>query len=602
MGFWGKIFGWLPFVSKESDITRPEPSHVETGQKNKAGRNPFLRTPRLEDRPIHLDTSFSSQYSTGLHRLSNDYVDVSPSNSAMPSTLVPSEPEVGEAAQTSSALPVIKAFSPLSQPSPVSTVWMASERKRKDALMQASFVQRVNESTALLGSGRFDEALSIAQALANETQGNPKYAAMYSQATSLISRIEEAREQKRREEEERARRAREEQERRRLEKERKDRKQALLEAVERMLALAEGADWDNALELRNSLIGEVSGFGDQELSDKLKGALARYEDIKNAYRRRQEQIRREQEARREQARREAQARREQEQVVAVRGWIADFRRASQEARWSDCTLLKGRIERVIGSISDPSVREEYQGAVEYYNTCQDAQRTRQRQEAEQRERQERERQALARQEAERQVREAEQARRREVRNRYIVESLSGGGECFCLHYYYKTSHGAVSDGDQRTRNLVFAFKDKFHNKSIFEINRARSVFSDEVSTLLKKLYGDSIGDVWFCTAQASTPESADRRFKAFCEKVSAACGVNNGYELIEVTGTKLSASTEGGVRGDISNLSISSAVMGKKIVLFDDIITSGKSMSNLKSALLAKGAASVDCVAFGRTV
>ena len=171
-----------------------------------------------------------------------------------------------------------------------------------------------------------------------------------------------------------------------------------------------------------------------------------------------------------------------------------------------------------------------------------------------------------------------------------------------MHYYYKTSHGAVSDGDQRTRHLVFAFKDKFHNKSIFEINRARSVFSDEVSTLLKKLYGDSIGDVWFCTAQASTPESADRRFKAFCEKVSAACGVNNGYELIEVTGTKLSASTEGGVRGDISNLSISSAVVGKKIVLFDDIITSGKSMSNLRSALLAKGASSVDCVAFGRTV
>lgn len=233
MGFWGKIFGWLPFVSKDSDITRPEPSHVEIGQKNKAGRNPFLRTPRLEDRPIHLDTSFSSQYSTGLHRLSNDYVDVSPSNSAMPSTLVPSEPEVGEAAQTSSALPAIKAFSPLSQPSPVSTVWMASERKRKDALMQASFVQRVNESTALLGSGRFDEALSIAQALAIETEGNPKYAAMYSQATSLITRIEEAREQKRREEEERARRAREEQERRRLEKERKDRKQALLDEIGR---------------------------------------------------------------------------------------------------------------------------------------------------------------------------------------------------------------------------------------------------------------------------------------------------------------------------------------------------------------------------------
>ena len=85
--------------------------------------------------------------------------------------------------------------------------------------------------------------------------------------------------------------------------------------------------------------------------------------------------------------------------------------------------------------------------------------------------------------------------------------------------------------------------------------------------------------------------------------VSSACGVNDGFDLIDVTGSKASASTGGGTRGDISNLSFDPAkINGKRIILFDDIITSGRTMAAIRNALLRNGAVSVDCIAYGRTV
>ena len=119
---------------------------------------------------------------------------------------------------------------------------------------------------------------------------------------------------------------------------------------------------------------------------------------------------------------------------------------------------------------------------------------------------------------------------------------------------------------------------------------------------LESIYADSLHGMWICTAQASTPEKAELRYQDFCQRLSDSCGIHNGFGLISVIGVKSSAHSGCGIRGDISNLEISDGVRGKRIVLLDDICTSGATMNNLRKKILVKGAASVDCFALGRTV
>lgn len=555
----------------------------------------------LEDRPISLDTSFSRIYSDSLKRRTDSYTPASFSDSQLPGNIVPVDPEVIQ--QESSVLHLsISVFEPQVGKTPVSTVALAAERKQIEALFLASVRQQIQEAERLLMVRQFDDARQIASNLVSSLSGDTKHASLLEEAKSLKSKIDTLHEQFKQQEAERIRREREEQERRRIERERQDRKQALLESLDRLLELARNNDWTNVTELKDHLVNEVSGFGDQQLTDALKGALTRCEDMHNAYLRRQEEIRQEQAARRAAALQAAQQRRLNELTEHVKDWIDGIRTAATEHRWSDCVLLERKVDQAFGELFDAELQEKFKDAKDFFTRVQAQYNEQQQRQAEERRRQEQEAEQRRRAELERQAREAQRQRANQVRASHIRQSLNYGGECICLHYYYKTSHGSVSYEDQKTRDYVYAFKDKFHNKSKTEINSARCKFRDELSGLLGQLYGDDIYDMWFCTAQASSPESAERRFKEFCGMMSEACGIKNGYDLIKVVGTKASASTGGGVRGDISNLRVDDSVRGKKIVLFDDIITTGKSMSNLRQAILAKGAASVDCVAFGRTV
>lgn len=606
MGLFRRLWKLL-FGAKDSSSHYPESSSVNIVQNKKQKSNkPVGNNSCHTPIPIKLDTSFYISYNDSLGITIRNYTPVQSSESVMPSTFVPTFPslKLGNMTSSTSSL-IVTTFTPAKARTPITTIALALERKEKENLFRASFKQQLQEAETLLLRKDFEGSYEIACKLVEKVSGISKRADLLSDASIMVTKVTTAQALFMKEEKERIRREQEETELRRIERERQDKKQTLFDTLEKMIRLANTSDWVNASKLRDYLINEIPKFGDKSLSDKLKEVLFTYESILSSYRIRIEQIRKEEEAQKEKERREAQERKEQKLRKEAKELLTDFWEAAQKRQLSTCITLKEKLDNAVSLLNDALLKESYQRAIKLLNLRQKEYQDQQRKEAEQRQREEQERHILAQKQAEEFAKKAEKARVLDLTSRYgyILVQLLGEGKCFCLHRYYpKNRYNNVSDEDQKIRELIYCFKNKFHNKTQIQIDWARSVFCDEVTTLLHRFYEDNLSDIWFCTAQASTPESAEQRFKFFCEKVSNACGVKNGFDLIKVIGTKLSASTEGGVRGDISNLSIDSSVRGKKIVLFDDIITSGQSLSNLRKAILTKGATWVDCIAFGKTV
>lgn len=403
--------------------------------------------------------------------------------------------------------------------------------------------------------------------------------------------------------EEAEKKAREEKEK--LERIRREKRASLDSRINDLKAFTQSSRWAEAISLKDDLIAEVPAFHDDELSTKLATIIADLDSKYAAYKAEKDKIDAKQRELAEQKRKLKEQAIRNKRIDDAKGRIVAFDRAITSSNWADCSRIKRELDELVVTLNDGDLTNQYNAAIARYNTAIGVldQTRRENEERERQRRQEQERREI--EERNRRAREAEAERQRQIRSQYIRVPLSNGGECLCIHEYYSVKDYGynVTPAQKAVRDTVYSFKDKFNNKLPTQIMSARTTISNEVCSVINKLYPGEQHNLWFCTAQASTPESAVKRFKYFCQMVSTASGVHDGFDLIDVTGEKASASTGGGIRGDISNLSFDPAkISGKRIILFDDIITSGRTMAAIRNALLSNGAASVDCIAYGRTV
>ena len=112
-------------------------------------------------------------------------------------------------------------------------------------------------------------------------------------------------------------------------------------------------------------------------------------------------------------------------------------------------------------------------------------------------------------------------------------------------------------------------------------------------------------DFVFVCIPASSPYTTARRYKNFTKIVCNICGAQNGYDHIKVEGkkSKLHNSRQHRIEdADLQRITIDKDFFaGKKTIVFDDIVTTGRTSDTFVKVISEAGAKVVGCLFLGRT-
>lgn len=167
------------------------------------------------------------------------------------------------------------------------------------------------------------------------------------------------------------------------------------------------------------------------------------------------------------------------------------------------------------------------------------------------------------------------------------------GYTYFYYMAYYPTRFKVSEELQEVRRDIWNFKD--------------GTISTQVAESLKEdisQYGltQPMNEWWLCIIPASTEEKTRIRFMAFCETYCQGTQINNGYNLLKVQGQREARH----LTKDRNSISILNSidfgsVRGKRILLFDDIYTTGRSFTRVARHLTFLGAIEVVGLFLGKT-
>ena len=220
-----------------------------------------------------------------------------------------------------------------------------------------------------------------------------------------------------------------------------------------------------------------------------------------------------------------------------------------------------------------------------------------------------EEQDMRRRESERQ-RLKEESRRRILRNlkscvaNWIQPSRSTVS-CFSLYYYYPTTCSwDASEDEWEIRNLVWDFKANPNRpQSITEIinrhQRSTNRVVPDIKRVLRRYFGSDVSQLTLVCIPSSKRIVTERRYKNFSTRLCNETGMANGYSYVYVVEEGEAAHLGGGVQ---ARFSIDSSFFKERyVILFDDVITSGKSMERFKRLLESAGASVIAGLSIGKT-
>lgn len=181
-------------------------------------------------------------------------------------------------------------------------------------------------------------------------------------------------------------------------------------------------------------------------------------------------------------------------------------------------------------------------------------------------------------------------------------SMSGGLKISYLLDYYPTTLNIDADDDEwDNRWIVWSFKNDPEKTSKNAHQRALERVIPKFADLLRKTFGDeALKYLSLVCIPASTPEKNEARYKEFSERLCRETCMENGFEHIRVTRTRV-AKHEGGKDENVNYSVDDSFFNGKRVILLDDIITNGNSMRIAKAILQKKGAKVICGLAVGKT-
>lgn len=181
-----------------------------------------------------------------------------------------------------------------------------------------------------------------------------------------------------------------------------------------------------------------------------------------------------------------------------------------------------------------------------------------------------------------------------IENISIKTQLEKPQVWFCKYFPARIKN--VGEDAVAARRLVWGFKD------------AKAEATEKVAqmTALQIVcqYGEDTKNMTFICVPASSQEKNESRYKAFCQRVSELSGIRNGYELVKVSGERL-AVHEHRHNKNISKTQIvefdTEGIMGTKVCIFDDVITTGHSYGLFADQIEKCGAQVLGGIFLGRT-
>lgn len=180
-------------------------------------------------------------------------------------------------------------------------------------------------------------------------------------------------------------------------------------------------------------------------------------------------------------------------------------------------------------------------------------------------------------------------------NSRVKNAVSGweklhGIPYYFFYHYYPTRFTDITPESRRVRNLIYNFKDGIVNSDVIDIMKRKltSTFSsDDLSQM-----------TLVCIPASSIADNVDR-YLSFSERLCNALGMRNAFNHItiikEKTQSHLGGSDNAEYRIDDNFFN------GKYIILFDDVVTRGRSMLEFKNLLENRGATIICALSIGRT-
>ena len=173
---------------------------------------------------------------------------------------------------------------------------------------------------------------------------------------------------------------------------------------------------------------------------------------------------------------------------------------------------------------------------------------------------------------------------------------------YLFPYYPTTCDLKLTDSEESDRTLVWDFKNSSDFSSFYQPFRHRQaldILVPKIANELKSTFDDNLIDLTLVCIPASSKVDNKRRFQGFSERLTTETGMFNAFEHICIT-QDASPKHLGG-SGTPSLEFDESYFQGKLVLLFDDIITSGRSMTIFKSKLESMGAIVIAGFALGKT-
>lgn len=166
-----------------------------------------------------------------------------------------------------------------------------------------------------------------------------------------------------------------------------------------------------------------------------------------------------------------------------------------------------------------------------------------------------------------------------------------------VHYfdYVPARYKHISLPLESARTAIWDFKDGKHQSGV----------ALHTAKLIKNTFAKDAKNIAFVCIPASTPEKNERRYKEFSKLVCAMSGASNAYYHITIEGDRIAIHEQGRTKRETSSQVIAfdeDYFNGKKCLLFDDVVTTGRSLSVFTSKLESMGAEVVGAFCMGKTL
>lgn len=205
---------------------------------------------------------------------------------------------------------------------------------------------------------------------------------------------------------------------------------------------------------------------------------------------------------------------------------------------------------------------------------------------------------------ERERQQEEQKIRNEIQS--LKNCVSGWNKlCFILPYnyllpYYPTTCDFEATPEEwNDRWLVWNFKNTPGKTTRLQHEQALSNLIPRLIRLLQDAFGSKLSQLTLVCIPAASKINNETRFKDFSQRLCEQTDMKNGYGYIEII--KDATPKHLGGTGVPTLQFDENYFKGKKILLFDDIITKGNSMLRFKQKLESLGATIIAGISIGKT-